>query len=41
MPDYRAVARYALKKEQINGNHIFIAKEDIISESICIRVTNL
>lgn len=34
MPDYRAVARYALKKEQINGNHIFIAKEDIISESI-------
>ena len=27
MPDYRAVARYTLKKEQINGNHIFIAKD--------------
>lgn len=34
MPRYRAVVRYALKKEQIKGNHIFIAKEDILSDSI-------
>lgn len=34
MPRYRAVARYALKKSRIGNNHIFIAKEDIISDSI-------
>lgn len=34
MPDYRAVAKYALKRNAIGDNHIFIAKEDIISNSV-------